>query len=66
MEVQGKTFRSHDMFTRLMTVPKTDSKTLTILRADDSGVLRKIEVINRKGEPLFAVMDIIPKTFEAL
>lgn len=66
VEVQGKTFRSHDMFTRLMTVPKTDSKTLTILRADDSGVLRKIEVINRKGEPLFAVMDIIPKTFEAL
>ena len=66
VEVQGKTFRSNDMFTRLMTIPKTDSKTLTVLRADDSGILRKIEITNRKGEPFFGTMDIIPKTFEDL
>ena len=66
VEVQGKAFRSHEIFTRLMNTPKTDSKTLTVLRADDSDSLRKIEVTNRKGEPLFATMDIIPKTFEDL
>lgn len=66
VEVEGKTFRDYDEFNRLMKEGKPESRKLTVLRANDKGILEKHEVINVKGQPLFAVMSVSPLTFEEL
>ena len=64
VEINGKTFRTEGEFEKLDKPSETGQKVFTVLRADDSGVLRKINVTVRKGNPLCAMMCIIPLTFE--
>ncbi|MBQ6972782.1 MAG: leucine-rich repeat protein [Synergistaceae bacterium] len=68
VEVKGETFSTFDEFNWMLKAVRAESDTapLTVLRADSSGVLRKTEAFSRKGEPLFAAMDVFPKTFEEL
>lgn len=65
VEVDGAKFMNYDEFTNLIKkAAESGSAKLTILRADNQGILRKLEVIIHKGEPFFATMSIAPKTFE--
>ena len=64
VEVEGEEFNSYEDFSNKIKAHNTPSKKLTILRADENKKISKLEILNEKGQPLFAVMDIIPLTFE--
>ena len=66
VEINGKTFRREEDFDELDKSSETGFKVLTVLRADASGILRKVNVTVRRGNPLCAMMSLIPLTFEKL
>ena len=66
VEINGQAFRTEAEYNKLEHPSKIGFKVYTVLRADDDGMLRKIDLMVRKGSPLCAVMNIIPLMFEEL
>lgn len=64
--VNGRVFSTYDEYMKMLKTPKSASKTLTVLRIDSGGVLREIDVLVRREDPLIATMNMNPKTFEEL
>ena len=64
VEINGQTFRTEEEFNKLDKPSEIGYKVFTVLRADASGMLRKTSAVVRKGNPLFAGMAVIPRTFE--
>ena len=64
VEVDGKTFSTEEEFNWLTKVSTKKTKIYTFLRVDTSGVLRKGKSETNKNNPLFAMLAVIPSTFE--
>lgn len=64
VEVDGMKINDDDELIKLEQINKGNSWTYVILRADDDGMLHKLELVVERGTPLRATRSISPKTFE--